>query len=233
MRTIRIFAYFLYLMLVNLFRLSDDVDRNYIITKKISSKTLSSAGITVERIGHENIPAEAAVVIAPNHKSLFDIMAMIHVVDRTMGVVTAKEMYIPVLRKYIDAIKCVRMDRFINTPVDKKEVLLTQQRIVELLNNGYCLTIFPEGRLIPGADLGEFKTASFKAPLKTDSLIVPAYISGSEGINKRGKWFYFPKNVHITVTFGKPIRPSELGAKGTSELSDAVKLAIAEKMGVS
>ena len=207
MRTIRIFAFFLFQMLINRFKLSDDIDRNYSIARGICKRTLNTARITVEGIGSENIPNASAVVIIPNHKSLFDIMALLLTVDRTMSVVAAKEMYIPVLKKYIDAIDCVQIDRFIKTQVDKKEVVRTQKEISNHLISGHCVTIFPEGRLILGDDLGEFKTASFKAPLRTDAYIVPTYIHGSEGINRKGRWFFFPKT-HITVTFGKPIKPS-------------------------
>jgi len=222
MRTIRIFAYLLYLLVINNFKLSGDVGRNYSIAKEICRKTLLTAGITVEDTGRENIPVTSGTVIIPNHKSLFDIMALVLVVDRTMGVVAAKEMYVPVLKKYINAIKSVRMDRFINAPVDKKEVVLTQKRIVSLLSSGYCLTIFPEGKLISGNDLGEFKTASFSAPRKTDAFIVPTYIHGSEGINKKGRWFYFPKT-NITISFGEAIKPSEAGVLNTAELCNVVK----------
>ena len=227
MRAIKIFGYFLFLMIIKCFRLSDDVDRNYKIAKEISRRTLKSAGITVESIGNENIPESSATVIIPNHKSLFDIMALILIVDRTMGAVAAKEMYIPFLRRYIDAIKSVKLDRFINGSVDKREVVQTQRKIIETLKSGHCLTIFPEGRLIHDKDFGEFKNASFNAPLKTDAYIVPTYIHGSEGINRKGRWFKFPK-AHITITFDKPIKPSEAGIKTTSELSQTTKGKIVE-----
>ena len=228
MRTIRIFAYFLYLLVINRYKLSEDVERNYGVAKEICRKTFLSAGITVEKIDHDNIPETPGVVIVPNHKSLFDIMALILVVDRTMGTVAAKEMYIPFLRKYISAIGCVRIDRYIDSPVDKEEVVRTQKKIVSLLSGGYCLTIFPEGRLVPGDDLGEFRTASFNAPKKTDAYIVPTYIHGSEGINRKGRWFCFPK-AHIVISFGKAIKPSEAGVSNTTELCDVVRERILEQ----
>ena len=176
----------------------------------------------MESFGHDNIPKTSGVVIIPNHKSLFDIMALMIAVDRTMGVVAAKEMYIPILKKYINAINSVQIDRFLDTPVDKKEVVRTQKEIVDRLNSGYCLTIFPEGKLIPGDDLGEFKAASFNASKRTDAFIVPTYIHGSEGISRKGRWFYFPK-AHITVSFKTAIKPSETGASSSAELCEIVR----------
>ncbi|MCL2539406.1 MAG: 1-acyl-sn-glycerol-3-phosphate acyltransferase [Oscillospiraceae bacterium] len=232
MKTILVLGYLLLMLIFLSFKLSDDVSNNYSVAKTISKRTLSAAGMTVEAIGEENIPKTSGVVIISNHKSVFDALALIATVERAMGFVAAKEMYAPFLRQYIKAIGSVSIDRFINSTMDKRDIIRTQKKIADMLLEGHCLAIFPEGRLIYGEELGEFSAASFKTPQMTDAYIVPTYIHGTEEIITKRKWFRVPKT-HITVTFAKAIKPSESGAANTAELCRLTKNIIQEQKDLS
>ena len=221
-KTTIVLSYFVCLLLINSVRLTGDVQKNSRIARKIATKMLRASNAKVQAFGVENIPQEGGTMIVVNHKSLWDVFVVAATVNRPMGFVAAKELYVFPLTQYLDAIRCVCLDRFIDAAVNKKMVVETQRKVVDALQSGYCLTIYPEGGLVYGDDLGDFKTASFSAPQKTDAHVVPAYISGTVGINKKGRWLVIPKT-RITIVFGKAIRPSAAGAKNSAELCAVVR----------
>jgi 1-acyl-sn-glycerol-3-phosphate acyltransferase len=90
--------------------------------------------------------------------------------------------------------------------IDREVVLSaykTLEKIVEILNAGESVMIFPEGTRSRDGTLGKFKRGSLMAALKSQAPIIPIAISGSYKIMPRGTWLLKPTTVKLSA--GKPI----------------------------
>lgn len=190
-----------YGMLKYRLKLTEDFNNNYMICKKICQHVIKTSDITLTVNGKENIPEEGSVLIASNHRSFFDIIILLASIDRAMSFVVAKELCeYPILRKYIESINCV--------PVNREETDITKMK--EQLRNmsdalkEKGLILFPEGKCNYFEDeIAEFKKGGFKGVKTNDSTIVPTYINMGK-IKNIGRWVI--PTEEVTVTFGEPYK---------------------------
>lgn len=139
-------------------------------------------------IGKSNIPKKGAIIICANHKSFLDPP----LVEITSGRYTrflakeelTKNKFLAFLGFIFDAILVKK---------DSKEVKALKDSI-QTLKNGDCLALFPEGTRNGLAKGEKVKDGAAFFALRTNTLVVPAGISGGE------------KPFHkIKIAYGKPI----------------------------
>ena len=134
------------------------------------------------------------------------------------GYVAKKEIKkIPILRRWMNAIHCIFLDRD-NIKEGLKTILLG----VEELKNGYSLCIFPEGTRNKGEDtLLPFHEGSFKLAEKSGVPIVPMTLVNSSAIFED----HFPliKKTTVIIEFGDPIYVNQLDREGKKNLSANVR----------
>ena len=125
--------------------------------------------------GRENIPEGPCVFIA-NHQAYCDIMAVLKALEGKQVGFIAKDEFIktPILGAWILKIRGLFIKRG-----DARESLKTIQEGVELLQQGFSLVIFPEGKRSCGEGLDEFKPGSFKLATKAKVPVVPITINGT------------------------------------------------------
>ncbi len=150
--------------------------------------------------GAERIPAEGAVIIAPNHKSFWDpffigvstnrkprFMGKTELFERPTGRLLVGLGAFPVRRGEADA--------------DALETART------ILRQGGALALFPEGTRVRDADeLGSPRSGAARLALETGTPIVPAAISGTERLFLGP----LPKPRRVSLSFGEPIEVTEL-----------------------
>jgi 1-acyl-sn-glycerol-3-phosphate acyltransferase len=143
----------------------------------------------VQTIGAENVPMTGPLVVSSNHISNLDPPLLGAYCPRIIRYMAKKELFaIPVLGPMITSFGAYPVDR-------EGSATAAIKRSVEVLREGGCVGIFPEGgRNVHGdkeARIGVALVASLgKAP------VVPAYIHNSD---KAGKL------AQIKVVFGKPL----------------------------
>lgn len=139
-------------------------------------------------IGKQNIPKKGAIIICANHKSFLDPP----LVEITSGRYTrflakeelTKNKFLAFLGFIFDAILVKK---------DSKEVKALKDSI-QTLKNGDCLALFPEGTRNGLAKGEKVKDGAAFFALRTNTLVVPAGISGGE------------KPFHkMRIAYGKPI----------------------------
>jgi len=157
--------------------------------------------------GVENVPNEGGVLIASNHVSFLDPPAIgaayrnrpIHFFARDTLWKTKLGSW------WMTKVGCIPVARGTG---DLKALKTT----INLLKNGRCVSIFPEGTRSETGNLQVAKGGVGFIVEKSGCVVVPAYIDGSyKAFPKGAKWI---KPVRITVAFGTPITAEEFAALG-------------------
>ena len=176
------------------------------------------AGVKLIVKGQENIPTDTSVLYVGNHRSYFDVVLTLSLFPNVTGYVAKKEIKkVPILRRWMNAIHCIFLDRD-NIKEGLKTILLG----VEELKNGYSLCIFPEGTRNKGEDtLLPFHEGSFKLAEKSGVPIVPMTLVNSSAIFED----HFPliKKTTVIIEFGDPIYVNQLDREGKKNLSANVR----------
>ncbi|MDR0591553.1 MAG: 1-acyl-sn-glycerol-3-phosphate acyltransferase [Candidatus Nomurabacteria bacterium] len=141
----------------------------------------------VEVVGRENIPKRGALVIATNHKHVHDQFPIM--LGRPL-----RRMYFMAKIEYAKQLVGWPMSRFGVVFVDRqaKDKSAMKQVVVDILNKGQVLGIFPEGTrnktdqlLIP------FKFGAVRFAQKTGAKLVPAAIIGEYRPFRKGPKIVF------------------------------------------
>ena len=179
--------------------------------QKVFKHLLKISGVTIEVNGLENIPDEASLFVG-NHSSYFDIIVTGATIPGGVGFVAKDSLgKIPGLSSWMKHIHCLFLDRS-----DVRKGLQTILEGVDYLKEGYSMCIYPEG--------GSLKMAQrAKAP------VVPVAITGTRDIfeNNPGLRVY-PS--HVTISFGKPFKFSDLPAAEKKFAGEHVKKAIEDML---
>ncbi len=130
-------------------------------------------------IGLENIPKHGAFIMASNHRSLIDPPVLGSVCPREVFFAAKKELLeIPIFGRIIAYLNAVPVRR---TGYDRGVLKL----LGNALDNGYGITIFPEGTRSRNGNLGKPKPGVGILSRNHDTLIVPVFISGSSEITRQ------------------------------------------------
>jgi 1-acyl-sn-glycerol-3-phosphate acyltransferase len=151
---------------------------------------------SLEVTGIENIPAEGGVLVAANHISYLDPLAIGSVIPRKPTFMARKGLFdIPVIKYFI---------RHFSFPVDREKTRpSTIKEAVRRLKSGELVIMFPEGRRSDSGELMEAKRGVGMVANLSKVAIVPAMIAGSEkALPVDARWL---KRAKISIAFGKPI----------------------------
>ncbi len=159
----------------------------------------------LESSGTGNIPGPP-FIIAPNHLSNLDGL----VVAAAVPLGTFRRLYFQGYYKYFEGPFKSLFGRLSHViAIDTRGRLGNAMRLSNhVLGRGDAMCIFPEGQRSFDGELGEFKRGIGILARRLDIPVVPAKIEGTFGILPRGRWIPMPGK--IRVSFGKPLRPSEV-----------------------
>ena len=153
-------------------------------------------------IGKENIPLDGAIVIAGNHKHLFDQCLTIVATKRGIHYMAKKE--------YFDSKKtawffkgtgCICVDR-------KHKDEKAKNLAIAVLKDGGAIGIFPEGTRNKTKEfLLPFKFGAVSMAAKTDAYIVPFGITGD----------YTFRSKNLTIRYGKPFKVGDMSLDEANE----------------
>ena len=168
--------------------------------------------------GVENIPAEGACIIAPNHVTFVDpIWITIPIRRRIYYMAWDKPFEIPVLG--------VLMRAFGAFPLSLDRIDATAHReALARLKKGCALVVFPEGGRCKTGRIEPFKLGAFRLALAHGSPIVPVTIEGGYEVWPRGR--LLPRLWgRITITYHPPIEVEKVPEKTSkTELRSRARL---------
>lgn len=153
-------------------------------------------------IGKENIPSNGSVVIAGNHKHLYDQFLTVISTKRFVTYMAKREYFDSKKTKwFFKGTGCISVDRSIHDENAKASA-------IDVLDSGNALGIFPEGtRNKTDAFLLPFKFGAVSMAKKTDSYILPFGITGD---------YKFRSN-NLTIRYGKPFKVGNMNLVDANE----------------
>lgn len=152
-------------------------------------------------IGAEKIPKDSAIVIAGNHKHVYDQCLTIMATKRVIHYMAKKEYFEGKLAPLFRFVGCIPVDR-------SKRDFSSAMSALKVLKKGGAIGIFPEGtRNKTDKFLLNFKTGAVAMAKKTGAYIVPFGLTGD--YNFRSK--------NLTIRYGEPFKADNMSVEEANE----------------
>ncbi|WP_245844881.1 lysophospholipid acyltransferase family protein [Persephonella hydrogeniphila] len=153
----------------------------------------------IEFEGVENIPLDKGCILAANHRSNLDPFVLNTVSPRPILFMAKQELFgVPLLGWFIKKAGAIPVKR-------NKRDIASLKKAVELIKDGHCIGIFPEGAR---AKPGEFRKPQSGVGLlvsKTEAPVVPIRIEGTDIVYPVGSKIPKIGKSKIYVKVGKPL----------------------------
>ena len=185
--------------------------------------------------GKENVPATGPFIIASNHLSFIDSMAIPLMSPRRVGYLAKAEYFTtPGLRGWLTRTLFTALGAL---PVQRGTHRAAQASLdtaLGVLEAGGGFGVYPEGTRSKDGRLARGKTGVAWLALTADCPVVPVAILGTDRIQPIGATWWRP--YRFSVTFGEPLTfPEHRGKAGNGrarrEVTDRIMEAIAELTG--
>ena len=145
----------------------------------------------IEAMGVRNVPMRGPLIVAANHASYLDPVALGVACPRRISYLAKAELFrIPVLGRYMTAVHAYPVERGVKT-----STRAAIKKSVEILREGRAVGIFPQGQRVVEGE-GESKAGVALLASLASAPVVPAYISGTKDAMRLHQ---------IKVCFGNPI----------------------------
>ena len=165
-------------------------------------------------INKEYIPKKGSIVIACNHKHLFDQCLTIMATKRSINYMAKKEYFEGIYAPFFRFVGCIPVDRTKKDENSKKKAL-------EVLNNDGAIGIFPEGTRNRNKKklLLDFKYGAVSLAKKSDSYVIPCAVTGD----------YKFRSKNLMIKYGKPFKVDDL-TKANEKLYNEIEKIIKENL---
>ncbi len=197
-------------------------DANERATRGWGRLLLRAAGVPVTAQGLEHLRRGEAQIIAANHQSWFDILAIFSALPLEVRFVAKKELFaIPFFGSVLHALGHVRLDRSNRRAAIEAYGVAARYIRDERLS----VLVFPEGTRSRTGLMQPFKSGSFVLAIESGAPVVPVYVAGTFGILPKGSLRVRPRPV--TVAVGAPIPTTGLTVDDRDRLRDRTREAVA------
>jgi 1-acyl-sn-glycerol-3-phosphate acyltransferase len=185
--------------------------------------------------GKENVPVSGPFIIASNHLSFIDSMAIPLMSPRRVGYLAKAEYFTtPGFRGWLTKTLFTALGAL---PVERQTHRAAQAALdtaMTVLKAGGGFGVYPEGTRSKDGRLARGKTGVAWLALTADCPVVPVGITGTDRIQPIGARYWRPHR--FSVTFGTPLTfPEHRGQAGKGkarrEVTDRIMEAVAELTG--
>ena len=182
---------------------------------------LRGAGVTVTIEGLEHLAPEGPQIIAANHQSTFDILAILGWVPLPLKFVAKKEVFrYPFFGPAVKAAGHIRLDR----QNRKKAFAAYEIAALELVESRTHVLVFPEGTRSRTGLMLPFKKGPAMLAIASGAPLVPCYCAGTFRILPKGSFWVRPGPVQ--VLFGPPLSTQGLTYDDRDALTERLRNAI-------
>lgn len=152
-------------------------------------------------IDADKIPDDGSIVIAGNHKHVYDQCLTIMATKRVIHYMAKKEYFDGALAPLFKFVGCIPVDR-------SRRDFSSAMSAMKVLKKDGAIGIFPEGtRNKTDNFLLRFKTGAVSMAKKTDAYIVPFGLTGD----------YKFRSKNLTVRYGEPFKVSDMTNEEANE----------------
>ncbi len=162
--------------------------------------------------GQDNIPKQGSFILVSNHQSYLDPVFCGVGVHRDICYMARDTLFrSPILGKAIASVNAI--------PVKRGSADLTAiRKVIEKLNLGMGVCLFPEATRSPDGRVAAFKGGFTVLCKRTDAMIVPTVIDGAYECWPRHKKFW--SRGMVVVCYGAPISSAQAKAMDDRALAD-------------
>jgi 1-acyl-sn-glycerol-3-phosphate acyltransferase len=183
------------------------------------------AGCRTSAEGLERLPPPGSVLLASNHSSYADVIALLAILPREFAFVAKQEVLgWPIVGRVTRRAEHVTVERF-----DVARSVADMTKVARALEERRWVLLFPEGTFTRTAGLRPFRLGTFKTAVETGTPVVPVALRGTRAILRGEDRLPRPGRVHLWV--GAPIAPEGEGWRAVVALRDRVAEAIAVHTG--
>jgi acyl carrier protein len=184
------------------------------------------AGIPLSARGLENLPRNETVVLAVNHTSYLDPVALLALLEwRNWGFVAKREFEGNFfMRTLLAGFGCTFVERF-----DIRMSTEHAAQMAALARAGTSLIVFAEGKLTRFTGLHPFRTGAFQVAVDAGVPVMPVALRGARSVLRDGTWF--PRRSPVSVTFSKPIAATGDGWSAAVQLRERVRAEVLRHCG--
>ena len=167
-----------------------------------SRLVLRTAGIAVTVEGEANLCAGVPQIVAANHASFFDILALLGYLPVDAKFIAKKEIFaIPILGGAMHAAGHVLMDR----GHQKQAFGAYELAAAQMRERGLTIVVYPEGTRTRTGELLPFKKGPFVFATASGVAIVPCYVGGAFHIQPKGSLRVRRHPIHIALGPAVPV----------------------------
>jgi 1-acyl-sn-glycerol-3-phosphate acyltransferase len=154
--------------------------------------------------GLRNVPATGPLIIASNHLSFSDSIFMPLVVPRKVTFLAKSEYFTsPGPKGFLKKLTFIALGQ---VPVDRSGGRRSEAAIItglQVLSEGKCLGIYPEGTRSPDGRLYKGRTGIARLAIESGAPIIPVAMFNTEKIQPTGQ--VIPNIQRVGMTFGEPM----------------------------
>lgn len=195
----------------------------YRFARFVSVNLMKLTGADYEVSGLEHIDESKNYLFVSNHSGLLDSPTLMVFVKQPLSFISKEEMAkIPILKQWMDLLKCLFLDRSSN-----RAAIKTILQGIENLKSGDNMIIFPQGTRSRGDEFLPFKQGSFKLAIRSGVPIIPVTIKGSAVLLENNGFNITPCKVF--VDFAAPIETKSLSTEEQKLLAKRISAMIQSK----
>jgi 1-acyl-sn-glycerol-3-phosphate acyltransferase len=154
--------------------------------------------------GLRNVPQSGPVIIASNHLSFSDSIFMPLVVPRKVTFLAKSEYFTsPGIKGFVKKMTFIALGQ---VPVDRSGGRRSEAALLtglDLLANGACMGIYPEGTRSPDGKLYKGRTGIARMAIESGAAVVPVAMFNTAEIQPTGQ--VVPKVQRVEMIFGEPL----------------------------
>jgi 1-acyl-sn-glycerol-3-phosphate acyltransferase len=186
---------------------------------RFCQRTLQLAWVLLYRVrrsGIHNIPAEGAVVLAPNHQSHYDPPLVGCCCPRRMSYLARASLFdFAPFAWLIHSLGAFPIDR------DTSKGLGGIKETLRRLKKGEVIMMFPEGARTADGEIHKFNAGIRTLATRSKATIVPVAIEGAYQAWPR--WRKFPRLGTIHIHYGEALRPEQIQELGEDALVEEIE----------
>jgi 1-acyl-sn-glycerol-3-phosphate acyltransferase len=163
-------------------------------------------------VGREHVPRSGAYIVAPSHRSLFDVPFAAFITRRRIRMMAKRELFSSRFGRWLfTKLGAIEVER---EATDRSALRASQAA----LDAGEPLAIFPEGTRRSGPAVEDLYDGVAYLAMKAGVPIIPVGIGGTEKILPSGK--VVPRVHKVAVVVGAPIvAPQAAGVRRRSDMA--------------
>jgi len=187
---------------------------------------LALAGVPLAVRGAEHLAGRAPAVLAVNHTSYLDAVALVALLGDERYAFVAK-------REFESSFLMGRLLAGFGTQfIERFDVAKSAEHageMVEAAKRGVSLIVFPEGTLTRRSGLMAFRTGAFQAAAQAGVPVIPVALRGLRSVMRDGTWYL--RRASVSVTVAAPVRPEGADWAAAIKLRDAARAEILRHCG--